>query len=97
MLRLLRQVKHLAQGSGDEAAIAHEVRRKLEVILRWPVIDGHPLVAGKSRHQRTAQYLQARLDGDPQAWASCSAGCSPMRWQGRRRGGVRAAEPELAG
>jgi len=68
MLRLLRQVKHLAQGSGDEVAIAHEVRRKLEVILRWPVIDGHPLVAGKSRHQRTAQYLQARLDGDPQAW-----------------------------
>jgi glycosidase len=68
MLRLLQQVKQLAQGSGDEAAIAHDVRLKLEVILRWPVIDGHPLVAGKSRHQRTARYLQARLDGDPQAW-----------------------------
>ncbi len=68
MLRLLLQVKHLAQGSGDEAAIAHDVRRKLEVILRWPVIDGHPLVTGKSRHQRAAQYLQARLDGDPQSW-----------------------------
>jgi glycosidase len=68
MLRLLQQVKQLAQGTGDAAAIAHEVRRKLEVILRWPVIDGHPLVSGKARHQRTAQYLKARLDGDPQAW-----------------------------
>ncbi len=68
MLCLLQQVKHLAQGSGDEAPIAHDVRRELEVILRWPVIDGRPLVAAKSRHQRTAQYLQSRLDGDPQAW-----------------------------
>jgi len=68
MLGLLRQVKLLARGTGDETAIAHEIRLKLEVILRWPVIDGHPLVAGKSRHQRAAQYVQARLDGDPQAW-----------------------------
>ena len=68
MLRLLQQVKQLAQGSGDEASIARDVRRELEAILRWPVIDGHPLVAAKSRHQRTAQYLQSRLDGDPQAW-----------------------------
>ena len=68
MLHLLRQVKHLAHGSGDEVAVARDVRLKLEAILRWPVIDGHPLVSAKSRYQRTARYLQARLDGDPQAW-----------------------------
>ena len=39
MVRLLREIKRLTNGAGDEAAIAQEVRCKLETILRFRISD----------------------------------------------------------
>ncbi len=39
VLRLLREAKQFSGGTGDEAVIAQEIRRKLEVILRLRISD----------------------------------------------------------
>jgi hypothetical protein len=39
VLRLLREAKQFSGGTGDEAGIAQEIRRKLEAILRFSIFD----------------------------------------------------------
>ncbi|MDH7485799.1 MAG: alpha-amylase family glycosyl hydrolase [Anaerolineae bacterium] len=38
-IRLLREIKRLTQGTGDEMAIAREMRNRLETILQWQIAD----------------------------------------------------------
>jgi glycosidase len=68
MHALLREIKRVAQGTGDEHAIAAEVRRKLEVILQLPVLERY-LEAESSRPlKETADTLRAGVERDPAAW-----------------------------
>jgi len=73
MLRLLREVKALADGDGDEEAVARSVRRELDAAWDLPTIgDRLPLP------DRVAQYISdgpsdvpdVGLDDDPRAWST---------------------------
>jgi glycosidase len=67
-LSLLEEAKRVTQGSGDEAAIARDVRRKLEAGLRLPVLeDRHPL-PGSPAYQRAVEELQQGLGDNPGTW-----------------------------
>jgi hypothetical protein len=69
-VHLLREAKQLSGGSGDEVAIAREIRHKLEAIL------GLPLLASRFSSQpqtdlslpQLQQDLVAGLRDDPSAW-----------------------------
>jgi glycosidase/membrane protein YqaA with SNARE-associated domain len=74
MVHLLREVKQFSGGTGDETAIAHEIRHKLEAILQLPILESRfPLSAhpGHSRKYKAAsKYLQAYLSDEPSVWGS---------------------------
>ena len=68
MVDLLREVKRITGGSGDEMAVAREVRQKLEAILYLSVLGSRfPLLASRE-YQQAAEYLQASLRDDPAIW-----------------------------
>ncbi|MBL7202164.1 MAG: alpha-amylase [Anaerolineae bacterium] len=61
--RLLDEARRFTGGTGDPAAIAHEIRLKLEAILRLPVLEArYPLP------DSALQAIRARLEGDPAVW-----------------------------
>jgi glycosidase len=70
MVRLLREIKRFAGGTGDETAIAHEVRQKLEAVLQLPVlVPRFPRL--ESRECAAAlDELQAGLGDDPATWGT---------------------------
>jgi glycosidase len=72
MAGLLREIKRLTGGSGDEAAIAQEIRQKLEAILySYPFLSCNPCSKSRSRkYQPASEYLQAGLRDDPATWGT---------------------------
>ena len=75
VVRLLREIKQFAEGTGDEAVIAaiapiaREVRRRLEAILQLPVLEWrfpHP----EPQYQAAVDYLRANLGDDPSTWGT---------------------------
>jgi glycosidase len=60
-LRLLQEIKGFTAATGDEAALAHEMRRELEVLLQLPVLQSHALWSQDPEIQAVAKYLTAGL------------------------------------
>jgi glycosidase len=72
---LIREITKLTGGSGDEVArvadaIASEVRRKLEAILRLPVMGSRFRLPRSREYRWATEYLQAGLRDDPGAWGT---------------------------
>jgi len=72
---LLREIKQLAGGSGDEAAVtaeavAREVRQKLEAALRLPVLGSRFRLPRSRKYRWATEYLQAGLRDDAAAWGT---------------------------
>ena len=65
---LLREVKQLTRGSGDEVAIAREVRQELEAILQLPVLTSRFPLPRSRKYKWATEYLQAGLRDDPAVW-----------------------------
>ena len=76
MLALLQPIQELTAGPGaatagaDIASVARDVRRKLDVILSWPLVEGRRLVPATPDYQAVAQHLHVRLGQDPAAWGT---------------------------
>jgi len=70
IIRLLCEVKQFSQSREDENAIAREIRRKLEVILRLPTIASHfPLLQPKGV-KAAAEYLHNKLTDSAYIWGT---------------------------
>jgi hypothetical protein len=67
-LHLLREIKQFTKGTGDEAAIAQEMRHKLEAILQLPVLTTRFPLPRSRRYKAAIKMLEAHLDDDPSAW-----------------------------
>ena len=67
-IELLREIKRITQGTGDEAAIAREVRQKLEAILHLPMLRSRFPLPRSRKYKLATDYLCAGLDDDPAAW-----------------------------
>ncbi|MFQ5857151.1 MAG: alpha-amylase family glycosyl hydrolase, partial [Anaerolineae bacterium] len=69
-LRLLHEIKQFAEGAGDEAALAREIRYELEAILQLPILESRFRAAGSQEFKAAAEYLGANLADDPATWGS---------------------------
>jgi glycosidase len=70
MVHLLREVKQFAGGTGDETALAREVRNRLEAILQLPVLASHFPSPRSRKYQAATNYLTANLNDDPSVWGT---------------------------
>jgi hypothetical protein len=70
MLRLLREAKRFAGGSGDEQALAGEVRRELEVLVQIPVPSEPTATPAAPDEDDVAAYLRKAMGDDPQTWGT---------------------------
>ena len=68
--RLLREVRQFAGGSGDPAGVAVEIRRRLEAVLRLPVLGERFALPGSDETVRAVEVVQAGLQDDPLAWST---------------------------
>jgi glycosidase len=62
--RLLREIKILAHGTGDENAIAAEIRRKLKAALELPEFDQRFPLPGSRRYQAAANAIRTFMKHD---------------------------------
>ena len=72
---LLREVKQLTGGSGDEdemaiSVYAREVRQRLEAILYLPVLETRFPLPRSRKYKWATEYLQAGLREDPATWGT---------------------------
>ncbi len=70
MVHLLREIGQFTGGAGDEAAIALEVRRKLEAALQLPALESRFPLPGSKKYAAAIEYLGAGLDDDTFVWGS---------------------------
>jgi glycosidase len=72
-LRLAREIKSYTQGTGDEAALAREVRTKLETILDLGTLPVRSKLASDPDYVAAVDYIRSSLgDGEP-AWGALLA------------------------
>ncbi len=57
--QLLREIKQLTAGSGDETTIAQEIRQKLEALLHLPVLRSRFPLPRSRKYKWATEYLQA--------------------------------------
>jgi hypothetical protein len=69
-VHLLREVKQLTGGAGDEMAIAREMRQKLEATLQLPILESRFPLPRSRKYKAAAKYLNAKLTDDPVIWGS---------------------------
>ena len=76
-VRLLREIKQLTLGAGDQVAIAQEIRREIESILRLPVLReaGRFPLPRSRKYASASRYLTANLDDDASTWSSMLGWC----------------------
>ncbi|MGE5224023.1 MAG: hypothetical protein ACM3PY_16405, partial [Omnitrophica WOR_2 bacterium] len=67
---LLREVKRLIQGSGDEAAIARELRDKLAIVLEMPVLERRLPGLASIHGKEILDYLKPAGKADPLIWGT---------------------------
>jgi len=65
---LLSEAKQLTGGTGDEAAISRDIRRKLEAILQLPALESRYATTRSSKYKSAANYLSETLHDDPVTW-----------------------------
>jgi glycosidase len=68
MVALLREIKQVAHGTGDETAIAHDIRRALEAVLQLPIVESRFPSPESAEYAAAVGDLQARLTDDPSIW-----------------------------
>ncbi len=69
-VQLLREIKQVTHGSGDESAIARSTRRKVEAILQLPVLEERFPWPGSRKYKSAVKYLQAGLGEDMRTWGT---------------------------
>jgi len=69
-LHLLQEIKGFTGAAGDEAVLAQEVRRKLETLLRLPVMTSSPPWSESEESRTVAEYLTTNLPDVPYLWGS---------------------------
>ncbi len=67
---LLREIKQFTGATGDETALAHEMRRQLEALLRLPVLAGRFPGLEAPQHKEVVAYLTANRPDVPFLWGS---------------------------
>ena len=65
---LLSEAKQLTGGTGDEAAITLDIRRKLEAILQLAALESRYATTRSSKYKSAANYLSETLHDDPVTW-----------------------------
>jgi glycosidase len=68
MLNLLREIKRLTQGSGNEIILARTNRYKLESILKFPSLATFVSGLDGKKQAQTLQYLNQKLVGKSPFW-----------------------------
>jgi hypothetical protein len=74
-LYLLREIKQITHGDGDEEVIAQDLRRKVEAILQLPVLQSRFPWPQSRKYASAAKYLKANLNNDPLIWGSMFSWC----------------------
>ena len=74
-VNLLHEVKRLTGGTGDEAAIAQEVRQELEAILQLPVLEARFPLPKSRKYKSAVKLLNTHLDDDALTWGSLFGWC----------------------
>lgn len=67
-VQLLTEAKQLMDGSGDEAAIARDIRHELEAVLQLPILESRYPLPGDSKYKAAVNYLNANLVDAPAIW-----------------------------
>ncbi len=74
IINLLQEAKRFSGGMEDEWAIVAEVRRKLEAILRLPIITSRFPGSVTQKDKTAAEYLRENLTEAPSIW------CTLLSW-----------------
>jgi glycosidase len=69
-IHLLREVKRSAKGTGDEKALAREVRNKLQATLQLPLLESHFSSSRSRKLKVVAEFLKANSIDDPSTWGT---------------------------
>jgi glycosidase len=91
VVQLLRAVKQFCGGTGDEMALAREVRQQLEAALQLPVLENRYEWPASAEWQATVDYLKANLSDEPRLWG-CLFGWVLVHPLGRMLGAADAAQ-----
>jgi len=67
---LLREIKTFTNGAGDDAAIALDIRQKLEVMVRLPTLPHRLGDQHTASFKAMMEQLQARLTDEPLVWST---------------------------
>jgi hypothetical protein len=70
MLHLLREIRGLTGGAGDEVVIARDIRLELEAILLLPILGSRFPLHESHKYQPTTEYLNTNLTTDPVVWGN---------------------------
>ncbi|HPH96417.1 MAG TPA: alpha-amylase family glycosyl hydrolase [Anaerolineaceae bacterium] len=70
MAQLLRQVKNYVGGSGDDMAVARQLRRDLESVLSLPVLIGQYPLPGSRSYSAALEYLLTPMENNRLAWGT---------------------------
>jgi len=73
--RLLHEIKQLVGGTGDEAAIAQEIRQELEAILQLTVLESRFPLPKSRKYTSAVKLLNTHLDEDALTWGSLFGWC----------------------
>jgi len=69
-LHLLREIKQFTGTTGDETALAQEMRRELEILLQLPILESRFPWPESLKYKAAVEYLTANLNADPFIWGS---------------------------
>ncbi len=69
-LHLLREIKGFANGAGDEAAIASDMRHKLQACLQLPILASRFPLPRSRKYKAALRMVEDHLDDDLSSWGS---------------------------
>jgi hypothetical protein len=69
-LRLLREAKQLAGGTGDPEIIAQDIRHRLETCLQLPTLGDRSVLPRTHKYEAAVEMVQARLNDDLAVWGT---------------------------
>lgn len=69
-LTMLREIKRVAEGTGDEESLAEEICSKLEIMLHLPVLEQLYPKETLSKYRKALRPLAERFGDDPQVWGT---------------------------
>lgn len=66
--QMLKKMKALAKGNADEALIAHEIRREIQVLMKLPVLDADLVKPVPRKYKSAIKFLRKGLKENPDFW-----------------------------